>query len=86
MKCFRRGVINLLHVLSFDSTPVIRLKNIQRERVGFAGGHADAVGVVFDEKEQWKFLFFGKTNRFKKISLTRGRIAYRCHDKVLFPV
>ena len=51
-ECCRRGVINLLHVLSFDPPPIVRLENIQRERVGLARGHTDAVRVVFDQKEQ----------------------------------
>ena len=52
LECFRRRVINQLYVLSFNLSPVVRLENIQSERICLARGHADAIGVVFDEKEQ----------------------------------
>src|SRR5207245_2712474 len=48
--------------------------------------HADAVRVVFDEKEQWKFLFFGETDRFKKISLSGGSVAYCGYDEISFAI
>src|SRR5262249_56902616 len=44
--------------------------------------HADAVRVVFDEKEQRQFLLLGKTDRLEKISLTRGGIADGSDDKI----
>src|SRR5947208_13982821 len=77
----RCGVINLFHILSIDSAPVVRLENIQRERIGRARRHADAVGVVFDEKEHGKLLLLGKKDRFKKIPLASRCIDYDRHDK-----
>src|SRR5439155_1884301 len=74
------------HVLPVDPTPVVRLENVQRERIGIARGHADAVGVVFDEKEQRKFLLPGETNRFEKISLASRGIADRRYDEIFFAV
>ena len=83
---FRGSVVKLLHVLSVDPTPVVRLENVQRERIGLARGHADAVSVVFDEKEQRKFFLPGETNRFEKISLASCGIADRGYDEIFFAV
>ena len=83
---FSCRVINLLHVFSIDSAPVVRIENVQRERVRLPRRHADAVRVVFDEKEQWKCLFFGETDRFKEISLSGGSVAYCGDHKICFAV
>src|SRR5207245_6598785 len=62
------------------------LKNIQCERIRLARWHADAVGVVFDEKEQGKFLLFGETDRFKKISLPSRGIADGSYNEIFFAI
>ena len=85
-ECFGCGIVNLLHVLAIDPSPVVRLENIQRERIGLSRRHADPIGVVFDEKEQRQLLFLGKTDRFEKIPLARRGIAYRGHDEILLAV
>src|SRR5207249_1082018 len=77
---------NLLHVFSIYSAPVVRIENVQREGIRLARGHANPVGVVFHEKEQGKFLLFGETDRFKKISLSGGSVAYCGDDKICFAV
>src|SRR5207244_2447204 len=73
----RRCVLSPLHVLSFDSAPVIRFENVERERIVLPRGHADAVAVVFDQEKHGKFFLLGETERLKKISLARRRIAHR---------
>src|SRR5215813_3776911 len=71
---FSCRIVNLLDVLSFDVTPVVLLENVQRERIRFARRHADAIGVVLDEKKDRKFLFFRETDCLEKISLARRGI------------
>ena len=83
---FGSRVVNLLHILSIDPAPVLRLENIQRERIRLARGHADAIRVVFDEKEQREFLLFSKTDRFKKISLPSRSIADGGHNEIFFAI
>ena len=63
--------------------PVVLLENIQRERVRFPRRHTDAVGVVLDEKEHGKLLFFRETDCLKKISLARRSVTY-CRDNDIF--
>ena len=79
-------VINLLHILSIDLAPVLWIENTQRQGVRFACGHADAVRVIFDKKEQRQFLLFGETDRFKKISLPSGGVTHCGHDQIFFAV
>src|SRR5262249_48865463 len=74
---FSRRIVNPLDILSFDGAPVVLLENVQRERVRLSRRHADAVGVVLDEKEHGKFLFFRETDCLEKISLARGGVTYR---------
>ena len=79
-------VINLLHVLSLDSAPVVRLENVERERIVLPRRHADAVPVVFHKEEHGKFLLRGETERFKKIALACRSIANRGDHEILFAV
>ena len=80
---FSRRIVNLLDVLSFDLAPVVLLENVQRERVSFPRRHADAVGVVLNEKEHGKFFFFGETDCLEKISLARRGVTY-CRNNDIF--
>ena len=50
-KRFGRRIVNLLHIVPINASPVIGFQNIERERVVFPGRHADAVAVVFDKKK-----------------------------------
>ena len=81
-----RCVINLLHILTLDSAPVVRFENVECERIVLPGRHADAVAVVFHEEEHGELFLFGETERLKKISLTRCRIADRGDHEILFAV
>ena len=84
--CLLRRVVNLLHIVAFDLTPVVRLKRIERERIRIASIAADAVGVVLNDKKHRQFFLFGKADCFKKITLARGGVANRSDDKIFFAV
>ena len=66
--------------------PVVRLKDIDRERVDLPRRAADPVAVVFDNEKHRQLLFFRKTNRLEKIALTRRGIADCGNDEVRFGV
>ena len=85
-KGFGGCVIHLLHVLSLDSAPVVRLEDVERERIILPRRHADAVPVVFHKEEHGKFLLTGETERFKKISLACRSIADRRDHEIFFAV
>src|SRR4029434_7729026 len=81
---FGRRIVNLLDVLSFDLPPIFLLENLTSERGCFPRRDADAIGVVLDEKEHGKFLFFRETDCLKEISLARRGVTYR-RDNNIFP-
>ena len=83
---FSGRVVNLLDVFSLDLAPVVPFENVQRERVRFSRRHADAIGVVFDEKEHGKCFFFGETDCLKEISLACCGVTDCGNNDILFPV
>ena len=66
LKRFEGDVVNFLDIVSLDLLPFTRLKHLQRERINFSGRAADAVGVVFHDKEHRKLRSFAKQTASKK--------------------
>ena len=83
---FRGRIVDLLDALSFDLAPVVPLENVQNEGVRVPCRHADAIGVVLDEKEHGKFFFFCETNCFEKIPLACRSVTYRCDNEIFLPI
>ena len=83
---FLAGVVNRLHVGSVDLPPVVRLEDVDRERIDLPRRAADAVGVVLDDEEDGQLLLFRETDRLEEIALAGGGIADRRDDEVPFPV
>src|SRR5207247_2159860 len=80
------GVMNLLYVVTVDLLPIVRVKNTECERIGFASRHADAVGVIFDDEQERQCLFLSERNCFEEIALARRGIANRCDHDIFFAI
>src|SRR5204863_2073219 len=82
----RRRAVNSLDVFSGELLPLVWLKNAERERIYFPGWSADAISVVFDNEQGRQFSFFGETNRFEKIALTRRRVSDCGNDDIFLSI
>jgi hypothetical protein len=78
------GVVDLLDIAAVDFQPVVRLEDVERARIDFAGRAADAVLVVLDDEEHRQLPLFRETDRFEEIALARCRVADRSDHNVRF--
>ncbi len=83
---FLAGMVDRPNVRPVDLPPVVRLKDIDRERVDLPRRAADPVGVVFDDEKHRQLLLFRKANRLEKIALARRGVANCRNDEVRFRV
>ncbi len=80
------GLVDRHHVGAIELAPVVRLKNVDRERIDFAGRAADSVTVILDHEKDREFSLLRETDRFKKIALPGGGVADRGDDEVRFAI
>ena len=83
---FLPGLVNRHHVGAIELSPVVRLEDVDRERIDFAGRAADPVAVILDHEKDRKLPLLGETDRFKKIALPGGGVADRGDDEVRFAI
>ena len=83
---FLSGLVDRPNVRPIDLPPVVRLKDIERERVDLARRAADPIGVVLDNEKHRQLLLFRKANRLVKIALTRRGVTNCRNDEVRFGV
>src|SRR4029434_1068204 len=79
---FLPGFVDRPYVRPVYLLPVVRLKDIDRQRVDLPRRAADPVGVVLDDEKHRQLLLFRKADRFEKIALARRRVADRGDDEV----
>ena len=79
---FLSGLVDRRHIGPVDLLPVVRLKDIDRERIDLARRAADPVGVVLDDEKHRQLLLFRKADRFEKIALARGGVADRRDNEI----
>src|SRR5262249_53302027 len=79
-------LVDFPDVCAIEFEPIIRLQHIKRTRIGFAGGTADAVCVVFYDKQHWQFLLLRETNCLVKVALSCCRIADRGENGGVFSI
>src|SRR5207249_10380116 len=84
--CVGGCIVKLLNVLAGYLLPFVRVENTERERIKFSGRTANAVGVVFDDKQRGQLFLFRGTDRFEEITLPSGGVAVSCDDDIFFAI